>query len=200
MSEISNKEMYKQMDEERIKKAFKNGNFNDAFVLFKYSVLTKDEFSKLQQLSTKYGAFNEQMKVYLKEEEMEKIEEAFRNHKDKEAEVLFEFSKHLSEKDFYKMKLKCSAPKNDKMEFTQEQVGDVWGNVLEQIKNEISSPSFDTWFKQTNGELVDGVLVINCANSFQLDWLEARYSDLISKVTEKIVGTKYDLRFVEIKS
>ncbi|AST90981.1 MULTISPECIES: DnaA N-terminal domain-containing protein [Sutcliffiella] len=76
----------------------------------------------------------------------------------------------------------------------------MWGNVLEQIKNEISSPSFDTWFKQTNGELVDGVLVINCANSFQLDWLEARYSDLISKVTEKIVGTKYDLRFVEIKS
>ncbi|MED4018488.1 hypothetical protein ACWE42_14970 [Sutcliffiella cohnii] len=55
MSEIVSKEIYKQIDEERIKMALEDGNFKEAFVLFKYSALTKEEFTKLHQSSNNYG-------------------------------------------------------------------------------------------------------------------------------------------------
>ncbi len=196
MSETISKKIYKQIDEERIIDALEDGNWDDAFVLFKYSVLTKEEFSELQQLNTNYGAFEKQMKDYVKKTEMEKLEKAFRDGKDKEAEVLFYFSDHLTVKDFTEIKRKWRVPNKEEMELTEEQVDDNWKKILEGIKAEISKPSFDTWFRQTKGELVDGVLVIGCANEFQLDWLETRYSDLILEVAEKIFGTKYNLRFV----
>lgn len=48
MTELMNDEIYKKIDEVRIKKALGEGNYNDALVLFNYSSLSKEEFNEIK--------------------------------------------------------------------------------------------------------------------------------------------------------
>jgi hypothetical protein len=103
MSSIIDKEIYKQIDEERIKEALLRGNRNEAFVLFKYSVLTKEEFDRLQQRYTYHGVFEKQMREYLKEKDKERIKKAIKEGQYEAAEYLFKYS-DLTEKEFEELK------------------------------------------------------------------------------------------------
>jgi hypothetical protein len=195
MKQIISEEIYKKIDEERIKKALEDGNRNDAFVLFKYSVLTKEEFSNLHQQHTYYDAFDKQMKDYLKKTEMEQIEKAFRNHQDKDAEVLFKFSNHLTEKDFNEIKRKWRVPKKEKTK-TQVSIEPIWEQILNIISTKISKPSFETWIKNLKGCWKENTVNIYCQNSFQKDWVEERYRQLLSNVIAEVCEKEYELNFI----
>ncbi|MCF6095094.1 chromosomal replication initiator protein DnaA [Microaerobacter geothermalis] len=73
----------------------------------------------------------------------------------------------------------------------------LWQEVLDSIKNKISKPSFETWLKSTEAvSLNNNVLIINTPNEFVRDWLETKYSPLISETLLQLVGSEIKVRFV----
>lgn len=62
----------------------------------------------------------------------------------------------------------------------------LWDKALAEIKNRLSPPSFLTWFSNTRGELVEGVLCIYSPNKFTSDWLSARYEKFILSILKEL--------------
>lgn len=78
-----------------------------------------------------------------------------------------------------------------------ENIGDLWAKALENIEKKISKPSFDTWLKSTKAHSIQGdTLVITAPNEFARDWLEGRYSQLISGVLYDITGEELLIEFI----
>ncbi len=70
-----------------------------------------------------------------------------------------------------------------------------WQQILSILQKKVSKPSFDTWLKSTKAiEFNDTHFIICAPNNFSKEWLETRYTKLISK-------TIYDLfdKNVEVK-
>ena len=64
-----------------------------------------------------------------------------------------------------------------------EHIADLWNQTLSNIEKKISKPSFDTWLKSTKAHVLQGdTLIVTAPNEFARDWLEGRYSQLISGV------------------
>jgi transcriptional regulator with XRE-family HTH domain len=62
----------------------------------------------------------------------------------------------------------------------------LWDTALAEIKKRLSKPSFDTWFKHTEGELVDGVLCVYSPNNFATEWLYTRYAKFILAILNEL--------------
>ena len=78
-----------------------------------------------------------------------------------------------------------------------ENVKQLWVAVLEDIEDKISKPSFDTWLKNTEAEkLVDDTLIITVPNNFARDWLEGRYTKLITDLLLELTGAELSIKFV----
>ncbi|WP_316571391.1 DnaA N-terminal domain-containing protein [Neobacillus sp. YIM B06451] len=188
--------MYKKIDRERIKQALESGKWFDALVLFKYSTLTKEEFNQIQESSSSYGQFNKQVKEYMSEKDKERIEKALLANQDQAADYIFR-SSELTDEEYENLKRKYKVSKNSGTANSgiNNQKGDIWGEILSIISASISAPSFETWFKNTEVQMAKNTLIISCANSFQKDWLEHRYFDLISSSAEKVLGKAVDIHF-----
>jgi chromosomal replication initiator protein len=73
----------------------------------------------------------------------------------------------------------------------------LWDQLLEKIKNKINKPQFETWIKPC--ELVsmeDDKVVIRAKTEFSKEWLDERYTNLISDLMKEITGTKKDILFI----
>jgi len=80
------------------------------------------------------------------------------------------------------------------------QIAKVWQDVLRIIKSQLNAPTFKTWFSAIEPvELNQSHLVIAVPNDFARDWLEARYSSLISASLKEILGENIAVSFI-IKS
>ncbi|RDI40870.1 chromosomal replication initiator protein DnaA [Falsibacillus pallidus] len=78
-----------------------------------------------------------------------------------------------------------------------ENIADLWNKALADIEKKISKPSFDTWLKSTKAHSLQGdSLVITAPNEFARDWLEGRYSQLISGVLYDITGEELEIKFI----
>lgn len=78
-----------------------------------------------------------------------------------------------------------------------ENLADLWDQVLKNIEQKISKPSFDTWLKFTEAYRLQGeTLVVAAPNEFARDWLEGRYADLISKLLYEIIGENLEVKFI----
>jgi chromosomal replication initiator protein len=78
-----------------------------------------------------------------------------------------------------------------------ENIADLWNQTLSNIEKKISKPSFDTWLKSTKAHVLQGdTLIVTAPNEFARDWLEGRYSQLISGVLLDITGEELDVRFI----
>ena len=78
-----------------------------------------------------------------------------------------------------------------------ENLSDLWEKVLEKIEKKISKPSFDTWLKSTEAyELQGDIMTIAVPNEFARDWLEGRYTNLISKILYELVGENLNIKFI----
>ncbi|WP_368653500.1 chromosomal replication initiator protein DnaA [Ornithinibacillus sp. 4-3] len=82
-----------------------------------------------------------------------------------------------------------------------ENIDDLWAATLNTIQEKISKPSFDTWLKNTKAEIIkDDTIIINVPNEFARDWLEGRYTQLISDVLFELTGAKLATKFIIPKS
>ncbi|WP_349409011.1 chromosomal replication initiator protein DnaA [Pseudalkalibacillus sp. SCS-8] len=78
-----------------------------------------------------------------------------------------------------------------------ENITDLWNKALGEIEKKLSKPSFETWLKSTTAHsLQNDTLVITAPNEFARDWLESRYSNLISETLDNITGTKLTVKFI----
>ncbi|MEH7251058.1 chromosomal replication initiator protein DnaA [Neobacillus niacini] len=78
-----------------------------------------------------------------------------------------------------------------------ENIADLWNAALTNIEKKISKPSFDTWLKSTKAHSLQGdLLVITAPNEFARDWLEERYSQLISGILYEITGEELSVKFI----
>ena len=74
---------------------------------------------------------------------------------------------------------------------------DTWHSILSQLENELSKPSFDTWFKSTNLISMDeNNLVIVVPNEFARDWLQNKYYLLIKDKAVKVLNKEVSLNFI----
>src|SRR5690625_6244246 len=78
-----------------------------------------------------------------------------------------------------------------------ENIEELWIAALEEIEKKISKPSFDTWLKNTVAEKLDGdTLIVNVPNEFARDWLEGRYTNLITDILYELTGAKLTAKFI----
>lgn len=73
----------------------------------------------------------------------------------------------------------------------------LWQQVLSAVQKKISKPSFDTWFKSTKAlSFTDQSIVICAPNNFAREWLEDRYTQLISKTISEQFNKQVEISFV----
>lgn len=78
-----------------------------------------------------------------------------------------------------------------------ENIADLWDQVLMNIEKKVSKPSFDTWLKFTKAHVLQGdTMIITAPNEFARDWLEGRYSQLISGLLYEIIGEELNVKFI----
>ena len=78
-----------------------------------------------------------------------------------------------------------------------ENIADLWNIVLGKVEEKISKPSFETWLKHTEAyELRGDTIIVVAPNEFARDWLEDRYSQLLSEIVENIVGEQLTIKFI----
>lgn len=78
-----------------------------------------------------------------------------------------------------------------------ENIADLWNNTLANIESKVSKPSYDTWLKATKAHSLQGdTLTITAPNEFARDWLEERYSHLISGILYEITGEELGVKFI----
>lgn len=65
----------------------------------------------------------------------------------------------------------------------------IWNAALEEIKTQISKPSFETWFKPTKPISFEGnVFEFAVPHDFAANWLSSRYKNLIEEVLRGVTG------------
>ena len=73
---------------------------------------------------------------------------------------------------------------------------EVWQQVLSVIQTKLSKPSFDTWFKATKASfLSDNVVIVTAPTTFAVEWLETRYTKLVSSTRSDYIGRPVDVKF-----
>ncbi|CAM3631527.1 chromosomal replication initiator protein DnaA [Marinicrinis lubricantis] len=73
----------------------------------------------------------------------------------------------------------------------------LWQQVLDIIQTKVSKPSFDTWLKSTKAVVLnDTMLVISAPTVFARDWLESRYTKLISTTVSEFMGKSLQLKII----
>lgn len=78
-----------------------------------------------------------------------------------------------------------------------ENIADLWNSALANIEKKISKPSYETWLKSTTAHALQGnSLIVTAPNDFARDWLDERYSQLISDVLYEMIGERLDIKFV----
>lgn len=71
-----------------------------------------------------------------------------------------------------------------------QNIQELWDEILKQISERLSKPSFDTWFKETKAhKLVNNTLHIIAPNDFVLDWLVKNYTKLIEDILLDFTGS-----------
>ncbi len=79
------------------------------------------------------------------------------------------------------------------MDFTE--INELWGKLLEIVKNELSPQSYNSWFSQTKiVRFKDGELTISVPSGFCKDWLEKHYIDFIKNILKDSFGLEEDIQ------
>ena len=78
-----------------------------------------------------------------------------------------------------------------------EHLEELWNNVLAQVEQKISKPSFETWLKSTKLlSMKNTNVTIAAPNSFARDWLENHYIHLITGILTELTGKDLLIKFV----
>ncbi len=73
----------------------------------------------------------------------------------------------------------------------------IWTNVLKEIKDELSSLAFTTWFNDVNlKQIKDGRAIVVVPMSIHKKHLADNYSEVIREALNKVTGTNFELEFL----
>jgi len=73
-------------------------------------------------------------------------------------------------------------------------IENLWTQVLERLKLELSRPTFETWIKTASAErLENNCLVILTPNPFARNWLQKYYVNTIAHVVQDILGHSVEI-------
>ncbi len=77
----------------------------------------------------------------------------------------------------------------------QDQLEIIWGQALKIIKKQLNTPTFKAWFENTRPTQIDGdTLFISASSSFAKEWLESRYSSLITDALFQVLGEEVQIK------
>lgn len=75
----------------------------------------------------------------------------------------------------------------------------IWKDTLEDIKNKINLPTYKAWFEHiTPVSLKKNCLTVSVGSSFAKEWLESRYSSLLSESIKKITNNSYKIKIIAV--
>ena len=76
------------------------------------------------------------------------------------------------------------------------QVDLLWTNILDHVRKEVNGNSYATWFKPIKpAKLEESTLTIQVPSQFFYEWLEAHYSDVITKAMTSELGPNSKLLY-----
>lgn len=72
----------------------------------------------------------------------------------------------------------------------------VWQDTLEFVREELNTPTFKTWFEQMSPlGIVEHEMVVSVPNDFARDWVETRYSSMLTATLTQVTGSPMAVRF-----
>jgi hypothetical protein len=72
----------------------------------------------------------------------------------------------------------------------------VWGQVLEELRMQMTRATFDTWLRGSQVVGVrDGEMTVRVRDAYAVDWLRARWLGPIRRTVAGVVGQALDVRF-----
>jgi chromosomal replication initiator protein len=73
----------------------------------------------------------------------------------------------------------------------------IWKNTLDDLKNKINLPTFKAWFEHiTPLSLKKNCLTVSVGSPFAKEWLESRYSKILSDSIKKVTNTKCKIKII----
>lgn len=73
---------------------------------------------------------------------------------------------------------------------------DLWQQVLQVLKQQLSKPAYETWLKSTRAlSLQEGVLLVGVPNEFARDWLQTRLYSLIKSTASSTLKQDVEVEF-----
>lgn len=73
---------------------------------------------------------------------------------------------------------------------------EVWKKVLEQLRSQLSKPTFEMWFKHTQiKSWNDKHLIVSVPSEFTKDWLQTRYASLITSALQSVTNETYEITY-----
>ncbi|MBB6731703.1 chromosomal replication initiator protein DnaA [Cohnella zeiphila] len=73
---------------------------------------------------------------------------------------------------------------------------EIWQQVLSVIQTKLSKPSYDTWFKATKASFLnEETVVVTAPTTFAAEWLESRYTKLVSSALSDYLGRTVEVKF-----
>lgn len=73
----------------------------------------------------------------------------------------------------------------------------IWKNTLDDVKNKINVPTFKAWFEHiTPVSLKKNCLTVSVGSPFAKEWLESRYSNLLSESIKKVTNNSYKIKII----
>src|SRR5690625_5840694 len=65
------------------------------------------------------------------------------------------------------------------------------------MKEKISKPSFETWLKHTEArDLKEDTFYVSVPNEFTKNWLDQRYTQVISALLYEVTGVNLQVKFI----
>jgi chromosomal replication initiator protein len=73
----------------------------------------------------------------------------------------------------------------------------LWEETLEIVRGELNTPTFKTWFEQTEPLGIDGdTLLVGTRHEYARDWLDKRYSGLLASTVTSVSGVPMRVKFL----
>ena len=77
-------------------------------------------------------------------------------------------------------------------------VADVWDNVLQQLKKELSETTIATWFDELEAVDIQGnVFILHCSNDFKKGYIESLFMKNIKASLHDIFSTEFEVRILD---
>ena len=79
----------------------------------------------------------------------------------------------------------------------EENINDLWSNILNDIKNSVNTPTFKTWFENIVPiSFKKNILTISVSSDFAKEWFETRYNNIINDSVYNILNRRCKIKII----